>query len=107
MVNPPPHMPIMDVWFWDQSTADAGIASWHWLLPGGMPAIESNEQNPTTAYITPDVYLVTVTVTDNDGNSDSLTLGLEIPLLDDYDQEYHDRATLIRPAPNVDSTRRQ
>lgn len=96
MVNPPPTMPIMTVYFHDETIAAAGIAEWAWEFPGGGDSISSIEQNPVVQYIATGTSFVRLTVRDNNNNVASLTLGIDIPVLPDHDQVYYDRATLIR-----------
>ena len=50
----------------------AAFATYAWQFPGGNPAT-STEQNPTVCYDTPGAKTVTLTVTDNIGESDPVT----------------------------------
>lgn len=54
--------------FVDQSTDDYSIASWHWDFGD---ANTSTSQNPTHTYASWGTWMVTLTVTDNDGLVDS------------------------------------
>lgn len=56
----------------DFSTGAAN-ATYAWTFPGGNPAT-SSDQNPTVCYDTPGNYDVTLTVTDNIGESDPVTI---------------------------------
>jgi PKD repeat protein len=57
--------------FTDKSKdADGNIASWHWDFDDGQ---SSSDQNPSHSYGTAGAYHVTLTVTDNDGASNSKT----------------------------------
>jgi PKD repeat protein len=57
--------------FTDKSKDDDGsIASWHWDFGDGQ---SSNDQNPLHSYGAAGPYQVTLTVTDNEGASDSQT----------------------------------
>jgi len=60
----------LDCGFTDTSTDDGTIVNWSWTFGdgGGSPS-----QNPTHTYATGGTYSVTLTVTDNDGASDSAT----------------------------------
>ncbi|MBC7129375.1 MAG: DUF11 domain-containing protein, partial [Thermoplasmatales archaeon] len=57
--------------FTDQSyDTDGFIVNWTWNFGDGSVAYE---QNPVHQYLTPGIYIVTLTVTDNDGLKDSVT----------------------------------
>jgi len=48
------------------------IIDWTWQFPGGTPS-ESNERNPYVVYETPGIYDVTLTVTNADGLTATIT----------------------------------
>ena len=48
---------------------------WNWTFTGGTPST-STAQNPTVNYSTPGVYDVTLTVTNNQGNSSTTKVGI-------------------------------
>jgi PKD repeat protein len=83
--NPPtasftysPTSPTTDdtIQFTDQSTdSDDTIASWYWDFGDGTT---SAEQNPTHRYSTAGTYTVTLTVTDDDGTTDSTSQTVEV-----------------------------
>ena len=58
------------VHFTDNSFGD--IASWSWTFEGGTPAT-STEQNPNVVYNEAGTFDVSLTITDADGNSETLT----------------------------------
>jgi PKD repeat protein len=67
------------VHFSDQSTdTDGTVESWSWDFGDGS---SSTEQNPSHAYQHPDIYTVILTVTDNEGGSDSASQSVDIPLV--------------------------
>ncbi len=61
-----PAEPTID--FTDLSTSDGIIGTWEWDFGDGNT---SNEQNPTHTYPGPGVYLVCLTITDEDGHCTS------------------------------------
>ncbi|MBC7778149.1 MAG: PKD domain-containing protein [Phycisphaerae bacterium] len=64
--QPDPAQPTID--FTDQSTSDGIIGTWEWDFGDGNT---SNEQNPSHTYSAPGVYLVCLTITDEDGHCTS------------------------------------
>ncbi len=56
--------------FFDQSTSYDGITSWEWDFESDG-TVDSTAQNPTHVFTTDGNYLVTLTVTDADGSTDS------------------------------------
>lgn len=58
----------------DNSTSNGTITAWHWSLPGGQAVGEalpdtSTMQNPTVCYQTPGTYNITLSATDQEGES--------------------------------------
>ncbi|MGB0651658.1 MAG: PKD domain-containing protein [Thermoplasmatota archaeon] len=67
--DPEPANPGSEVQFTDESTDnDGNIESWHWDFGDGTT---SNEQNPTHTYDEEGDYTACLTVTDDDGASDT------------------------------------
>jgi PKD repeat protein len=64
--QPDPAQPTID--FTDQSTSDGNIGTWEWDFGDGNT---SNDQNPSHTYPGPGVYLVCLTITDDDGHCTS------------------------------------
>lgn len=58
--------------FFDNSIISCEGASYAWQFPGGNPAV-SNEMNPFVFYENEGLYSVTLTVTDINGNTSTLT----------------------------------
>jgi PKD repeat protein len=58
--------------FFDNSILLCDGASYAWQFPGGSPAT-SSEMNPIVLYDSPGVYDVTLTVTDSEGGTSTLT----------------------------------
>ena len=93
------------VHFTDLSTdSDGNIVSWHWNFGDGTT---SNEQNPSHVYNSRNEYSVTLTVTDNDGASSSVTK--TVPVFSTADNgrngvvgEIHDSDAIITISPNTD-----
>ncbi|MGC9308993.1 MAG: PKD domain-containing protein, partial [Thermoplasmatota archaeon] len=62
--------------FFDESRdSDGWLSSWRWTFGDGK---SSNSQNPSHVYIFPGDYQVTLTVTDNNGGSDTTTKTLTV-----------------------------
>ncbi|MBN1998820.1 PKD domain-containing protein [candidate division KSB1 bacterium] len=61
----------------NSSDEDGTIIGWHWSFGDGM---SSPAQNPIHVYSTDGTYSVTLTVTDNDGATDSITQDITIEL---------------------------
>jgi hypothetical protein len=68
--------------FADTSTDDGIIAGWSWNFGDDST---SDEQNPNHAYAAPGTYMATLTVTDNDGESDSTSEEIRAYLRGDLD----------------------
>lgn len=64
--QPDPTEPTFD--FTDQSTSDGNIGTWEWDFGDGNT---TNDQNPSHTYAAPGVYLVCLTITDDDGGCTS------------------------------------
>ena len=65
-------------------TWGANLTSWEWQFEGGTPSF-SNEQNPTGIYYSePGNYDVTLTVTNADGQSESITKHAYITVAEAY-----------------------
>jgi PKD repeat protein len=58
--------------FFDNSVVQCDGTSYEWLFPGGNPS-SSDEMNPEVVYSEPGEYSVTLTVSDLNGNSNTLT----------------------------------
>jgi len=68
------------VFFSDESIdSDGTIESWYWDLGDGNT---STQQDDIHTYPSPDTYVVTLTVTDDDGASDNETKNVTIPIPD-------------------------
>ena len=73
-----------EVDFTDRSVTSGGtIVNWQWDLDGNG-TIDSFEQNPTYTYTTPGIYTVSLTVTDDMGNSDTKIKEKYVLALDYY-----------------------
>lgn len=59
----------------DQSSDDIGIASYSWDFADGTT---SNVPNPTHTFTDPDVYIVTLTITDDGGLEDTDTITITV-----------------------------
>lgn len=71
--------------FTDGSFGD--IVSWSWIFEGGTPAT-STQQNPTgITYNEEGVFDVTLTITDADGNSETLTREAYIQVRESYNMQ--------------------
>ena len=67
-----------EVSFYDYSTdSDGYVTSWYWDFGDGTT---STEQNPTHTYSSDGTYHVTFTVTDNDGDTGTMTQEIEITI---------------------------
>jgi PKD repeat protein len=67
----PPACNLLSCTFTDASSdADGSIASRSWTFESGTPA-QSSEANPTVSFAAAGTYTVTLSVTDNEGASDS------------------------------------
>ncbi|MGI9624723.1 MAG: S8 family serine peptidase, partial [Acidimicrobiales bacterium] len=86
--TPPPDLPPtaafsvsctdLDCQFTDQSTdAEGDIASWSWSF--GDPDT-STAQSPSHSYSSPDTYSVSLTVTDEGGNTDFVVKEVTVPM---------------------------
>jgi PKD repeat protein len=58
--------------FTDKTTSHDGIEAWNWDF-NNDGVIESTEQNPTYVYAEEGIYTVSLTVTESDGDSDTVT----------------------------------
>jgi PKD repeat protein len=58
--------------FTDKTTSHDGIEAWNWDF-NNDGVIESKEQNPTYVYAEEGIYTVSLTVTESDGDSDTVT----------------------------------
>ena len=56
----------------DDQTQGRNIVSWNWQFEGGTPAV-STQRNPVIAYETPGLFDVTLTVTDAQGRTSTIT----------------------------------
>jgi len=63
----------------NSSDADGWVVSWAWDFNGDNQT-DSTEKKPTYKYIEPDNYAVTLTVTDDDGLTDTCTYALTVNL---------------------------
>ncbi|MHC1707896.1 MAG: PKD domain-containing protein [Bacteroidales bacterium] len=63
--------------FDDYSMLNHAGASWQWSFPGGNPS-QSGIRNPQVVYTNPGNYLVTLTVTDSSGQSDTDSLYISV-----------------------------
>jgi hypothetical protein len=63
--------------FFDDSEPWNRIESWSWTFEDGSPAF-SAEENPSIIFLNPGQKDVTLTVTDESGNSDSITKQVEV-----------------------------
>jgi PKD repeat protein len=62
----------LTVTFTDNSTSHDGIVAWNWDFDNDS-VTDSTEQNPTQEYAEDGVYTVSLTVTESDGGSDTMT----------------------------------
>ena len=63
--------------FNDSSTDDGEIVSWHWNFGDGN---SSSIQNPIHLYNSTGIYVINLTVTDNDGSNDSIEKEIQVYL---------------------------
>ena len=70
--------PPLNVSFSDLSTG--GPTGWNWSFPGGSPA-SSTLQNPSSFYVSPGTYAVSLTIT-NGANSDTKTVSNYVVVYD-------------------------
>ncbi len=68
------------------NTWGLNLVSWQWTFEGGTPAT-SNEQNPTVTYNETGDYNVTLTVTNADGQSETLTKEGYIHVRESYNMQ--------------------
>ncbi len=71
-----------DVNFTDESWGN-DIVSWNWSFEGGNPET-SNVQNPTVKYVNTGKYDVTLTITNGDGDSATVTKRNYISVMESY-----------------------
>lgn len=69
------------VQFTDESWGS--IEAWSWSFEGGTPST-SSEQNPSVKYNEPGIYDVTLTVSNADGDSETITRNAYIKVLESY-----------------------
>jgi len=89
--------------FTDASTdSDGTIASWYWDFDDGTT---STDQNPSHQFTVADQYTVSLTVTDDDGATDTtdITIDVSPPVeVEDVNQSVQDRGFPIRHAADGD-----
>ena len=67
-------MPGGSISFNDVSEAEVGsVSSWQWSFPGGSPSSYSGQTPPAISYANPGNYDVTLTVTNSNGDSNTVT----------------------------------
>lgn len=65
------------------NTWGANLVSWNWTFEGGNPAT-STEQNPLVTYAEEGIYDVTLTVSNADGDTETITKADYITVLESY-----------------------
>ena len=75
------YCPVTPIEFVQNCVHSSGEASYLWSFPGGYPS-ESASEKPVVYYSTPGAYHVSLTVTDEFGNSDTKTMTGFITMLD-------------------------
>ncbi len=80
------HCASRGVQFEDFSVLEHQGASWLWSFPGSSSVSSASVRNPIVFYDTPGLYDVSLTVTDQYGFSDSITINDMVEIGEDYCQ---------------------
>lgn len=70
------------VTFTDASSGPNGVSSWDWTFTGGTPGTQNTQGSHTITYNTPGLYAVSLTVGDDNGDSDTKTVADLVEVLD-------------------------